>query len=331
MAKKFKIEANLLQGISESIGSSQSSKGNLATENIPLARIELDPENSRKLAISIHDIINGIDNTDPLFQQKQAELEDLMEFGEEIKEDGIIQPITVYHEKDKFFVIAGERRVLSSLSVKLEYIPAIIRKKPSTEYKLSRIQWNENEKRKNLTLWEKLSGIERLINSYISDIEPAAKVNAALISKVANLKKTEAYRYLSLIQATDDVKSAIRDGVINNLKKAEVIAKINNDDARANALKACEQGETLEALQSHKPAAAKNKTEKETPKKRTGRKATQVILGKTKNTNVAKKIFDAVKEKYHIEIQNEPIWDDLTSINELFRQLVQILEKDNND
>lgn len=330
MAKKdFKIKSNLLQGISDSIGSSQSLQGTLRTENIPLARILLDPDNARKLTVNIDDARNGVSSTDPLKKQKEEEINELRDFGEEIKEDGIIQPITVYKDNEGFMLIAGERRVLSSIIVGIAYIPAIIRNKPSNEYKTSRLQWNENIKRKDLNLWEKLAGIERLVNAYINDIEPNSEINAALISKVANLSTPEAYRYLAILKADDELKYDIQKGNINNLKKAELITKIDDQEIRRDIIKSCEQGMSFEALQTAVKNLKAKQTQKPKIKKNTGkgRQATQVILGKTQNTNVAKQIFNAIQQTYHLELEEEPQWDDLSSINNVFREILRQLEK----
>ena len=89
--KPFKIDQSLIQGIADSIGTSQSNTTHLRTETIPLDRIKLDPENPRDLVLTVKDIINGISDTDPQCKRKANELEELKEFSNEIKEDGLIQ------------------------------------------------------------------------------------------------------------------------------------------------------------------------------------------------------------------------------------------------
>lgn len=326
--KSFKIGNELLQGISDTIGSSQTLHNKLQTENIPLSRIILDPENARKLHVNLNDIKNGLDKSDDLYTIKYDEIEELREFGEEIKEDGIIQPITVYQVDNQFMLIAGERRVLSSILIGLEYIPAIIRKKPSNDYKISRLQWNENIKRKDLNLWEKLSGLQRLINSYVNDIDPSAKLSAELIIKVANLSKTVAYRYLAVLQSDEVFKSHIKSGKINNIKKAEELLKLSKNRPIAEVIDNLDSSFTLESIKQQ------NIKRNKKPVKSTssaGRKASQVTLGKTKQVGVAKKILDAVRTQYDLELDISINWDDMGSINKGFKLLVKQLERMSND
>ena len=115
-------------------------------------------------------------------------------------------------------LIAGERRTLACAIASLNHIPAIIRSKPVSNYKLSRIQWNENLKRKDLNLWERLVGLKRLINSYLEDIDPKAKINATLIGKLADFSLPLAMQYHAVLNAEQVLLKEIETGKIIALK-----------------------------------------------------------------------------------------------------------------
>lgn len=333
--KPFKIDQSLIQGIADSIGTSQSNATHLRTETIPLERVKLDPENPRDLVLTVADITNGISDKDAQRQRKIEELEELKEFSNEIKEDGLIQPITVFKEGDNFMLIAGERRTLACAIASLNHIPAIIRSKPASNYKLSRIQWNENLKRKDLNLWERLLGIKRLIDSYLEDIDPNATVNATLISKLANFSLPLAMQYHAVLNADKELQKEIETGKINSLKKANLITNIKDADKQKIAIKACVDGQTLEELEGNFKVRPTNKDrqEKVPPKsnqKAAGRTPTQIIIGKTKNTKAAKTLFSAANNIIKDKIP-EPNWENITSINKAFRQLMQKLEESSID
>ena len=53
--------------------------------------------------------------------------EKIEELAQSIKENGLIQPIIVRKEKDKYQIVAGERRFRASSFLKLKEIPAILK------------------------------------------------------------------------------------------------------------------------------------------------------------------------------------------------------------
>src|SRR3990167_1862213 len=73
--KRFGISEALTRGLSETIHVVEHNAGLYRNVVLPLSRIELDPDNPRKLAIDLTDVRAGIRSEDPLYQRKQAELE----------------------------------------------------------------------------------------------------------------------------------------------------------------------------------------------------------------------------------------------------------------
>lgn len=83
-------------------------------EQVGLADIEVDK------------IDRNPDNPRVIFRQR--ELDDL---AESILKNGVLQPISVYRERDRFVLIDGERRWRCSRKVNLKTIPALVQPKPN--------------------------------------------------------------------------------------------------------------------------------------------------------------------------------------------------------
>lgn len=343
--RPIRLSADLTQAIEETLAAGSIAAGNTHTESIPLRLVKLDPQNPRKLSIQSQDIENGLDKDDPLYKQKSAEYESLMELANEIKEDGLIHPITVYKENSDFILIAGERRTLASKIAGFTHITAIIREKPSNEYKLTRIQWSENAQRKNLSLSEKLNGLQRLVRTYIESVEPTAQITPSLISQLANCSLPHAMHYYAVMNADSEIAALIKAGNINNLEKAALILKAQNSFVKNELLQACLEGKSL------KDMAAMSKTVKGEvahtqlspikngahKTKKSGAKAKFCNLGKTDNKAVARIVLESVLMRPDVmssiptlsNLIKEADWEDYGSINNIFKTLIARLEKVN--
>lgn len=335
--KKFTIDTSLIDAIGDTLDAGLSYKGKLKTEVIPVKKLVLDPQNARDLALGFEDLPDGPSTSDPFYERKLNEFEDLKHFAEEIKEDGVLQPIIVYEEGGKFYVIAGERRSLGSAIAGLNYIPAIVRSKPD-EYNLSRIQWNENLQRKNLNLWERLQGIDRLLKGYISEVDPNAIASPSLIVKVANFSMSMAVDYFAILNGDQELLNAIKEQKIDNVKKAVQITKIKDPFAKRQALDACITGATLEEIENiatldiqATPSTSTSNQKVSMPIKTAGRQATKVTLGTTTNTKAVKKIVELIlNEPEFNDFRNKLDninWEDYGQVSKLFNRVLGLLEK----
>jgi ParB family chromosome partitioning protein len=124
--KRFGISEALTRGLSETIHVVENNTGLFRHVVLPLSRIELDPDNPRKLAVDLTDVRHGIRPEDPLYQHKQTELEKLKELAHTIKTNGVINPVVVYKRGEVYRVVAGERRCLASLLAGKQEIDARI-------------------------------------------------------------------------------------------------------------------------------------------------------------------------------------------------------------
>ena len=155
------------------------SNNNQALETKKSAPVEIDAEN-RIWNISIDKLVPGVYQP-----RKNFDKESLAELSNSIKENGIIQPITVRKRKEGGYeIIAGERRWRAAQAAGLHEIPAII--KNMTDREALQVALIENIQREDLNPIEEAESYQRLIEEFsLSQQEAADKVGKER-STVAN-------------------------------------------------------------------------------------------------------------------------------------------------
>ena len=144
--------------------------------------------------------------TNPFQPRNDFEEEALNELDESIREQGIIQPITVRKRGyDRYQVISGERRLRAAKAAGLEDVPCYIR--VANDEQMLELALIENTHR------EDLNSIEIAI-SYQRLIEECNLTQEALSQKVSKKRSTVA-NYLRLLKLPAEVQLAIRDGSIS--------------------------------------------------------------------------------------------------------------------
>ncbi len=129
----------------------------------------------------------AVDQIDPgLYQPRRIfDNESLYELADSIKKNGLIQPIVVVKNNDRFALIAGERRWRASKIAGLDVIPVIVKelKNPEMlEYALI-----ENIQRENLNVIEEAEGYLRLMGEFGYTQEELSSVVNKSRSHVANI------------------------------------------------------------------------------------------------------------------------------------------------
>ena len=95
---------------------------------------------------------------------------------ESIKQNGLLQPITVRHTQNGYELIAGERRLRACKQAGLKTIPAIIYELDSVSAALFTLI--ENLQRSDLSCFEEAEGIARLMKTCKMTQEEVDAVNA---------------------------------------------------------------------------------------------------------------------------------------------------------
>ncbi|WP_373005195.1 ParB/RepB/Spo0J family partition protein [Sulfurimonas sp.] len=112
----------------------------------------------------------------PFQPRKHFDENSLLELGESIKNDGLLQPIVVTEDIDGYVLIAGERRLRASKLVKLKTIRAIILN--SDEQQMRQFALIENIQRDELNAVELAEAYSELIKMYnVTQEELATKIH----------------------------------------------------------------------------------------------------------------------------------------------------------
>ena len=178
----------------ESITGSPALAGNIT--NIRLSQIETNPFQPR---VEFNDVA-------------------LRELAESIRQQGIIQPITVRKMGyERFQIISGERRVRASAMAGLDQIPAFVR--IANDQAMLEMALVENIQRENLNALEVAISYQRLM-------EECNMTQEVLADKVGKERSTVT-NYLRLLKLPPQIQFAIRDNTIS-MGHARAIISVND-------------------------------------------------------------------------------------------------------
>lgn len=110
--------------------------------------------------------------------------EKLKELAKSIKEHGVVQPVVVRKDGEKYEIVAGERRWRACRLLKMDTIPAIVKDIDNQE--LTEIALIENIQRQDLNALEEASAYQLLIKEFGYTQEDLAKRIGKSRSAVAN-------------------------------------------------------------------------------------------------------------------------------------------------
>jgi len=161
-------------------------------------------ENVKTNKVPIHNITRN------KFQpRKYFSKENLEELTNSIKEQGVIQPIVVRPEKsskNKYEIIAGERRWLASQRAGLHEVPVVILE--VDDVKSLEFAIIENVQRQDLNPIEEARGYQKLVDDYNYDHEKLAKFIGKSRSYIANL--------LRLLSLSEDILLMVEKGNLSS-------------------------------------------------------------------------------------------------------------------
>ena len=153
----------------------------------------------------------------PTQPRKQFDEQALEELADSIRVLGLIQPITVKKDGDKYLIISGERRWRAAQAAGLESLPAYIRDVDDTN--LHAMALVENIQRQDLNAIEVALGLQRLIDE-------CGLTQDALADKVGKKRSTIA-NYMRLLKLPNEVQLAVKEGIIS-MGHAKAIASVEN-------------------------------------------------------------------------------------------------------
>lgn len=150
--------------------------------------------------IKIEDI-----ETNPYQPRTEFDQVALNELSDSIKVQGLIQPITVRRNGDKYQLISGERRFRASKLAGLTEIPAYIR--TADNQQMLEMALIENIQRENLNAIEVALSFQQMIDE--------CNLKAEQLGERVGKNRTTVSNYLRLLKLPPVIQASIRDGKIS--------------------------------------------------------------------------------------------------------------------
>ena len=246
------------------------------------------------VAGAVAEIDINLIETNPFQPRMEFDETALRELAQSIKEQGVIQPVTVRKlGYNKYQLISGERRLRASKMAGLTEIPAFIR--VANDEQMLELALIENIHRENLNAIEVAISYQRLIDECSLTQEEVSEKVGKSRSAVAN--------FLRLLKLPAEVQIAIRDGHIS-MGHARALININDKEEQLKLLQQIIM-EEMNVRQTEEMAdKAKGKADKE-------RKQTNFIPEhfKSKIKTLSQTLNTKVKVKRNIKGQGSVVID----------------------
>lgn len=211
----------------------------LAINSEPLAKNEHISEhdgnnalNNELLEYNVHTIFLSMIDVNPFQPRKTFYDHTLEELSQSIKEYGVIQPILIRKNGDRYELIAGERRFRAAKLAGLATIPAIV--KDLTEQEAAEIAIVENLQREDLNFLEEAEGYQVLLNTFGLTQEELARRVGKSQSTIANK--------LRLLKLPESVRNELSSDSISE-RHARALLKLPGEQHQIAAVRAIKDKE----------------------------------------------------------------------------------------
>lgn len=211
----------------------------------------------------------------------------LMELAQSIRENGLIQPITVCERDGKYEIVAGERRFRACILAGFTEIPAVVM--DTTDDQLAERALVENIQR------EDLSAIEEA-KAYMALLEKTGMTQEEMALRMGKSQSTIANK-IRLLNLPQEIQAAVTGRKITE-RHARALLKLEGEKQEAAYQKIIKQGYNVRQSEE---LVEQILTPKETKKK-------QGIKGITRNLRIAfNTIYSAVNmiKKTGIKVDTE--------------------------
>lgn len=179
-----------------------------------------------KCAAEVYNIPQDMIDPNPDQPRRRFDFDELEGLAQSIRENGILQPITVKKTDDKRFeLVSGERRLRAARLVGFTRVPAIvvdIDEKDSAIFSII-----ENLQRQGLDFFEEAEAIERLINDYAMSREDVARKLGLAQSTVSNK--------LRILRLPEDMRFKLSRAGLTE-RHARALLMLPDDNQRSRAL-----------------------------------------------------------------------------------------------
>jgi ParB family chromosome partitioning protein len=177
-----------------------------------------DKKDSQLRQIKVSDIIP--DEEQP---RRNFDLNELQALADSIREHGVLQPLVVTKEGDKYKIVAGERRWRASKLAELDKVPAIVRTLEAQER--LEISLIENVQREDLNAIEIATAYAKLKSQF--NLSPAE------VAKRVGKSESAVVNKMRLLTLPDEVKHSM---VEHNLSEGQMRPLITASPEEINAV-----------------------------------------------------------------------------------------------
>jgi ParB family chromosome partitioning protein len=158
-----------------------------------------------------------VDRIQPSQYQPRTDFGGLEGLVESIRENGIVQPVVVRQEGERYELIAGERRWRAAQLAGMMRIPAVVRKVGQEQ--VLELALIENIQRKDLNPIEEAKAYDLLIVQM--------KMSQADIAKRVGRERSSIANSLRLLKLADKVQTMLQEGILT-VGHAKVIVAISD-------------------------------------------------------------------------------------------------------
>ena len=202
------------------------------------------------------DLINIIAN--PFQPRKTFSDEGLAELAASIREFGVIQPLIVRRTETGYELIAGERRLRSSVLAGRVSAPCIVRQ--SDDKEMAEIAMIENLQREDLHFFEEAAGYENLLSQFSLTQEELAERVGKSQSTIANK--------LRLLKLSPQVREIVLRGELSE-RHARALLKMEQDEEQLTVIRTVVENKlTVKETEALISDIEESKNEKLGPEKR---------------------------------------------------------------
>ncbi len=220
----------------------------------------------------------------------------LDELCDSIRVLGIIQPITVKPEGDKYIIISGERRWRAACAAGLETVPVFIRDvEPQNIHEMALV---ENIQRQDLNSMEVALSLKRLMDE--------CDLTQEKLSERVGKKRSTVANYLRLLNLPPEVQLAVREELIS-MGHAKVIASAAENKQLPLLKKCLKKSMSVRQLEEYAAKLAKVKSVAETEEEEYPESYSRLVeaLEKYFSENISIKTSKSGKGKIIIEFAGE--------------------------
>ena len=185
--------------------------------------------------------------------RKNFDEQSLATLAESIKNLGIFQPIVVRKQKDKYQIVAGERRYRAALMVGLETVPVVVKNYNTEE--MTEVALVENLQREGLDPIEEALAYQGLMNTYKQTQEMISARLGRSRSYIANMMR--------LLKLAASVQKDLIEGDLT-VGQARPLLALRSTAQQVEAAERIKEGEFRQAEQLVKAMMSKKTKSKDT-------------------------------------------------------------------